>query len=149
MNLVRFDPFQELEAMSSRLNQVFTPPMLRRTTNGDTALFADWAPALDVQETDKEYLVKTDLPEVKKEDVKIGIQDGMLTLEGDRKQEKEEKGKKFHRVERSYGSFMRRLVLPADVDQQKIAAEFKDGVLIVHLPKMPSAMPKTIDVKVM
>jgi HSP20 family protein len=101
-----------------------------------------------VQETDKEYLVKADLPDVKKEDVKVDVKDGMLTIEGERKQEKEEKGKKFHRIERSYGKFVRRLAMPTDVDEQKAAAEFKDGVLQVHLPKSPTAKPHAIDIKV-
>ena len=98
--------------------------------------------------TDTEYLVKTDLPDLKKEDVKVAIQDGVLSLEGERKQEKEEKTKKYHRVERSYGTFVRRLSVPADVDQQKVQAEFKDGVLTVHMPKSASAKPRSIDVTV-
>jgi HSP20 family protein len=103
---------------------------------------------MDVQETDQEYLVKADLPEVKKEDVKVDVQEGVLTIEGERKQEKEEKNKKFHRIERSYGKFVRRLAMPGDVDAAKAAAEFKDGVLQVHLPKSPTSKPRTIDVKV-
>ena len=104
--------------------------------------------AIDVQETDAEYLVKADLPEVARNDVKVAIDDGVLTVEGERKQEKEEKGKKFHRVERTYGKFVRRMAVPADVDPIKVAAEFKDGVLNVHLPKSPTAKPRAIDVKI-
>jgi HSP20 family protein len=148
MNLVRFDPLRELEDMSSRLNRFFGPPM-RRQTDEDGMMFADWSPPMDIQETDTEYLVKTDLPDVKKEDVKVAIEDGILTVEGERKQEKEEKNKKFHRVERSYGKFVRKLAVPAEVDAQKVAADFKDGVLNVHLPKSPLAKPKSVDVKVM
>jgi HSP20 family protein len=148
MNLVRWDPFRELEEMSTRLNRFFGQPLVRRTTEEDGALFGDWAPAIDVQETDKEYLLKADLPEVRKEDVKVDVKDGVLTVEGERKQEKEEKGRKFHRIERSYGKFVRRLGLPTDVDDQKIVAEFKDGVLNVHIPKSPATKPRSIEIKV-
>lgn len=146
MKMIPWDPFRELETISSRLNQYFGQPPARRD-NGD-AVFADWAPAVDIEETNSEYLMKADLPDVKKEDVKVAIEDGVLSLEGERRQEKEDKGKTYHRVERLYGKFVRKLAVPTDVDQQKVAAEFKDGVLNVHLPKVVSAKPKTVDVKV-
>jgi HSP20 family protein len=145
MDIVRWDPFRELGDISSRLNAIFGQPLGRRL-EGDG--FADWMPAMDVQETDKEYLIKADLPDVKRDDVKIGVEGGILTVEGERRKEQEEKGKKFHRIERAYGKFVRRLTLPTDVDAQKIAADFKEGVLNVHLPKSANARPRTIDVKV-
>jgi HSP20 family protein len=136
-----------MEDMYGRLNRVFSRPALRLTTEeGD--FFADWTPAMDLEEADNEYLVKADLPAVKKEDVKVSLENGLLAIEGERKQEKEEKGKKFHRIERSYGKFVRRLAVPTDADPQKVSAEFKDGVLNVHLPKSPVAKPRSIDVKV-
>jgi len=148
MNLVRWDPFRELEEVSSRLNRFFNQPLARRAADDEGTLLAEWAPAIDVQETDTEYLVKADLPEVQKEDVKVEIHDGMLSVRGERRQEREEKGKKFHRIERAYGRFERRLAVPTEVDTQKVAAEFKDGVLKVHLPKSATAKPKTVEVKV-
>jgi HSP20 family protein len=148
MNLVRWDPFRELEEVSTRLNRLFHQPLGRRLIDDEGSLMAEWAPAVDVQETDGEYLIKADLPDVKKEDVHVELQDGMLCLRGERRQEKEEKGKKFHRVERAYGQFERRLALPSEVDPQKVAAEFKNGVLNVHLPKSASAKPKAVEVKV-
>jgi len=147
MNLVRWDPFRELEDMSTRLNRFFGQAPLRSGAE-DAAMFADWAPAIDVQETDKEYLLKADLPDVKKEDVKVDVKDGVLHVEGERRMEKEDKGRKFHRIERAYGKFVRRMALPADVDDQKIAAEFKDGVLNIHIPKSAAATPRSIAVKV-
>ena len=147
MAIVKWDPFAELDDMQARFNQMFGGVPVRRTKNGDTA-FADWSPAADVQETDKEYLIKADLPEVNKEHVKVEMRDGMLTIEGERKTEKEEKGRKFHVLERAFGKFTRRFVLPADVDAAKVEAEFKDGVLNVHLPKAANAARQTIDVKV-
>lgn len=144
MAIVRWDPLRDLENLSSRLSQFFG-----ETRSGDdTATLFSWSPAVDVAEDDKEYVVKADLPEVKKEDVRVNIQDGLLVVEGERKQEKEEKGKKFHRIERSYGKFVRRLGVPSDVDAAKVSAEYSDGVLRVHLPKAPSAKPASIDVKV-
>ncbi len=148
MNLTRWDPFRELEDMSARLNRLFGQPSTRQLTGDAGVTLSDWTPAMDVQETDTEYLLKADLPEVKKDDVKVEIQGGMLNVSGERRQEKEEKGKKFHRVERSYGRFERRLTLPTEVDATKVVAEFKDGVLQVHLPKSPAARPQAIAVKV-
>jgi HSP20 family protein len=148
MNLVRWDPFRELEEMSTRLNRIFgTMPTRRIDEDGST--FADWTPAVDLEETDKEYVLKADLPDLRKEDVKVGIEDGVLTIEGERRMEKEDKARRFHRVERSYGRFMRRLTVPNDVDQQKVGAEFKDGVLLVRMPKSETARPRSLDIKVM
>jgi HSP20 family protein len=108
----------------------------------------EWAPLVDISEDDQEYLIKAELPEVKKEDVKVTAEDGTLTILGERKFEKEEKGKKYHRVERAYGSFARSFSLPDDSSPAQVSAEFKDGVLTVHLVKTPKAKPQQVEVKV-
>jgi HSP20 family protein len=148
MTLVRWDPFRELEDMSDRLNRVFARPALRSTNGKENLTVADWMPTVDISESEGEYLIKAELPEVKKEDVKVTVENGVLTLQGERRQEKEEKGKKFHRVERSYGSFIRSFTLPESVDESMVKAEYKDGVLNLHLPKSERVKPKAIDVKV-
>ena len=147
MTLVRWDPFRELEDMSERLNRVFSRPTLRNTGKENLTV-ADWMPTVDISETESEYLIKAELPEVRKEDVKVTVETGVLTLQGERRQEKEEKGKRFHRVERSYGSFVRSFTLPESVDEGGVKAEYKDGVLALHLPKSERVKPKAIDVKV-
>jgi HSP20 family protein len=127
---------------------MFSRPAIA-TKNGKEALtVADWTPTVDISETDGEYLIKAELPEVKKEDVKVTLEDGVLTLTGERRQEKEEKTTKYHRVERSYGSFVRSFSLPELVDETKVKAEYKDGVLSLHLPKSEKAKPRAIEVKV-
>jgi len=147
MALVKWDPFGELEGLSDRLNRLMSRS--NWPTRSEEALIgADWAPAVDIQETDKEFVIKAELPEVKKDDVKVTVQNGTLTITGERKSEKEEKGKKFHRVEWAYGSFSRSFTLPDDADADKVAGDFKDGVLRVHVPKSEKAKPKKIDVKV-
>jgi HSP20 family protein len=152
MNLIRYEPttfplFREMEDVLDRINRSFGG--LQRPNGAKELLtVADWAPMVDIQETDTEYLVKAELPEVKKEDVKVTIEGGVLTLQGERKQEKEEKGKKFHRIERAYGSFLRTFTVPADAEEGKVAAEFKDGILWVHLPKTDKPRPRTVDVKI-
>jgi HSP20 family protein len=135
---------RELEEMSERMNRLVTRP----AGNEEALVTAEWAPIVDIQETDKEYLIKAELPEVKKEDVKVTLKDGILNLEGERHQEKEEKNKKFHRVERSYGKFVRSFTVPQDVDEKNVQADFKDGVLNVHLAKSETVKPKTVEVKV-
>jgi HSP20 family protein len=148
MSLTRWEPFRELEEMSTRLNRLFNPPFSRQLSDDSGLTLAAWTPAMDVQEVDGEYLIKADLPDVQKQDVHVEIRDGVLSVSGERRQEKEESGRKFHRVERAYGRFERRMALPTEVDAQKVAAEFKDGVLHVHLPKAPAARPQSIAVKV-
>ena len=153
MSLIRWDPFRDLEEMGDRMNRVFggfgRPGFPRASEAGREALTVpDWAPMVDITETNDEYLIKAEIPEVKREDVKVSVENGVLTMQGERKQEKEEKGKKFHRVERYYGSFMRTFTVPDNVDETKVRAEFKDGLLNVHLPKTEKAKPKAIEVKV-
>ena len=108
----------------------------------------EWAPPVDITEDDKEYLIKTELPEVRKEDVKVTVENGILSISGERKFEKEAKGKKYHRVERAYGNFVRSFGLPDDVDANKVDAKFSDGVLTVHVAKSEAAKPKQVEIKV-
>ena len=151
MSITRWGPFRELEDMNDRLNRMFGRSMLARTgtePTRDPLTVFDWAPTVDIIESSEDFQIKADLPEVKKEDVKVSVDAGVLRIEGERKQEKEEKGKKYHRTERSYGSFLRTFTLPDNIDESKIAASFKDGVLNVRLQKAEKAKPKAIDVKV-
>lgn len=147
--LTPWDPFKELDDLQKRLATIFGRAPVRKDVGQDEAMkVAEWAPLVDITEDDKEYLIKAELPEVKKEEVKVTVEDGVLTISGERKYEKEEKGKKYHRIERAYGSFMRSFTLPEDADDQKVAGEFKDGVLKVHVPKSEKAKPKKVEVKV-
>ena len=145
--LTQWNPFREMEDIQGRLSNWLSQG---RPGNGekDALSMSDWTPLVDVSEDEKEYLIKAELPEVKKEDVKVSVDNGMLTLSGERKFEKEEKGKKYHRVERAYGSFTRSFSLPDGADTQKITADFKDGLLHVHLPKSEAAKRKSISVQV-
>ncbi len=108
----------------------------------------DWAPLTDVSETEGEYLIKAELPEVRKEDVSVTVLDGVLTLSGERRQEKREETEKVHRLERRYGAFARRFALPEDADEQAIRAESRDGVLLVHVPKQKVAQPQPRQIQV-
>lgn len=148
MNLVKWDPFRELEDVSNRLNRLFARSLVKAEPASDILPLNDWIPTTDISETDTAYLIKAEIPGVNKEDVKVTLQDGMLTIKGERRQEKEEKDKKFHRIERSYGSFLRSFRMPDDADESAVKAEFKDGMLNVTLAKSEKAKPKAIEVSV-
>jgi HSP20 family protein len=136
-----------MEEFENRLSTLFGRP--RRRGNGrEEITLPEWTPLADITEDDKEYLIKAELPEMKKEDVKVTVENGVLTISGERKFEKEENKKKYHRVERCYGTFMRSFALPDDADFSKVNAEFKNGMLTVHVPKSEHAQPKQIEVKV-
>ena len=107
----------------------------------------EWEPTVDLSETKDAVVVKAELPGVEQKDISVSLQDGMLTIKGEKEAEKEEKDKRYHRVERSYGAFYRSIRLPASVDASKVAASFKDGVLTVTLPKAAEAKGTTITVK--
>ena len=147
MNPLGWNPSRELAEMSDRLNRVFAR-VPRGGNENEAMTVADWAPSVDISETTAEYVIKAEIPEVKKEDVKVTLEHGVLTVQGIRRQEPEEKGRKYHRVERSYGTFVRSFSLPDLVDDTKVQAVFKEGILILHLPKSEKAKPKAIEVKV-
>ncbi len=147
--LTRWEPFREMEDFQNRLSTLFGRPLRRPDGHGrEDITLADWMPLADIAEDEKEYLIKAELPELRKEDVKVTVENGVLTISGERKFEQEEKEKKYHRVERGYGTFVRSFTLPDDSDANRVKAEFKNGILIVHLPKSERAKPKQIEVNV-
>jgi HSP20 family protein len=144
-----WDPFRELEDMQHRLSSVLGRQSQPRQ-NGDkeSITVAEWAPVVDITEDEQEYLIKADLPEVQREEVKVTVENRVLVLSGQRRLEKENKNRKYHRIERSYGSFVRSFSLPDDADPDKVNAEFKEGVLKLRIPKSESARPRQIEVKI-
>src|SRR5215470_1399506 len=145
---MRWGPFKELEEMEKRLLNFFghVPGALGEKKEALTV--TEWAPLVDISEDDREYIIKAEIPEMKKEDIKLHVNNDVLTITGERKYEKADKSKKYHRVERAYGSFMRSFTLPEDADGTKVTAEYKDGILRVRLPKSDNTAPKAIEVKV-
>ncbi len=109
---------------------------------------AEWAPLVDISEDATEYRIKAELPEIRRENVKVTAEEGTLTISGERKFDKEENGMRYHRVERSYGSFVRNFSLPDDASAANVTAEFKEGVLTVHLAKTERPKPQQVEVKV-
>lgn len=140
---VTLDPFR----LSNRMERLFEDPVFRTMATGDWPLKA-WTPPCDIFETDKELVMKFELPDVKKEDVEVKLEQNVLSLRGERKFEEKTDRENYHRVERHYGEFMRSFSVPLYVDAAKINAEFKDGVLTITLPKNEEARPKQINVKV-
>ena len=145
MALLRRDPEQEMQDMLERYARALGQP---RAGSQEVIATGDWAPRVNIAETEKAFEIKAEIPEVNKEDVKVTVHNGVLTIQGERKLEKEEKGKKFHRVERLYGSFTRSFTLPDNVDETKISASFNDGVLNLQIQKTEEAKPKSIEIKV-
>jgi HSP20 family protein len=145
--LAKWNPFRDLETLQNRLTTLFRRPLL--PMNGEETFgVTEWMPLVDVTEDEKEFLITAELPEMKKEDVKVTVENGMLRITGERKFEKEEKGKKYHRVERAYGTFERTFLVPEGTTPEKLTAEYKEGVLKVHLPKTEEVKPKPLEVKV-
>jgi len=134
----RWDPLREMEELMRGMQRTFAN---WPTKSEESMTLAQWSPSVDIGENDKEFVVKAELPEVKKEDIKVNVENGTLSISGERKVEKEEKTMKFHRVERAYGRFERSFSLPDEADADKITSEYKDGILTVHLPKNPAAKP--------
>ena len=147
MNLMRWEPFRE----SSQLFRNFSAPMFGKWPQfyGDEGeMRYEWSPAVDIKETDKEFLVKAELPGIKREDVKVSLDDDVLTIRGERRHEKDVKGEKTHRVERFYGTFCRSFTLPEYADAKAIRAESKDGVLNVYVPKQKIERKLPLEIKV-
>ena len=158
MDLVRAmmnpDTLRDLETMSDRINRLLarrSRPVPGRDESGErdeSMALVEWVPVVDVLETDNEFQIRAELPGVEKTDVKLSVEKGVLLISGHREQEKEEKGARYHKIERASGTFARSFTMPDVVDEQKVAAEFKNGVLTVRLPKSEKARPKSIEVRI-
>lgn len=148
MNLVRWEPFNEMDSLLNRMLRKSFMGLPGLSVEGDGGAKLQWSPSADISETDKEYLIRAELPAVKKEDVRVTVDRGMITIEGERKQQKEEKTEKFHRVESLYGNFTRSFSLPEDINLEAIRCEEKDGVLTVHIPKTHTEKATVKQIKV-
>jgi len=146
MSLVRWDPFNDLFKIQDQMNRVFEDYTNRRQR--EKALDATWAPAVDVYEDTERFVIKAELPEISAKDVDIRLENNVLKISGERKLERDEKKDQYHTIERFYGRFSRSFTLPDTVDQEKISAETKDGVLTISLPKKPETKPRAIQIKV-
>ena len=141
MTLTRWNPFREMEEMMNQYARgSFASPGTR-----EVLTTAQWTPAVDIVEDDKEYVIKVELPEIPKDDVNVQVNDGVLTISGERKHEVDDR--KRHRTERYYGRFARSFSLPDDVGEEGIEATHKDGMLYLHLAKQPKVTPRSIEIK--
>jgi HSP20 family protein len=145
MNVIRWEPFGGMDDMFNRFPSLFEK-WARLSGTGEKGV--GWAPSVDISETDQEYLIRASLPAVKKEDVNVTVEDGMLTVSGERRQQQQQKDEKFHKIENFYGSFARTFSLPEGTDPSAIRAESKDGVLTIHVPKARAETKKPTTVKV-
>ena len=144
----RWNPFKDREEWESRVATMLGTREAPGHGGKEALTVAQWSPLVDITEDEKEYLIKAELPDMKKEDVRLTVENEVLAISGERNFEKEEKGKKYHRIERAYGSFVRSFSLPEDADGSTVSADYKDGLLHVHLPKSQKAKPKAIEIKV-
>jgi HSP20 family protein len=147
MTLIRWEPFRELDDVFARYSPFFGRLAAERRAAGEEGEAA-WTPAANISETETEYLIKAELPEVSKEDVKVTVEENVITISGERRKEAEHKDEKVHRVESFYGSFSRSFRLPEDADVAAIQAESRNGMLKVRVPKTPAPKPRTVEVQV-
>jgi HSP20 family protein len=148
MAVMRWDPLSELEDMSEKLDQVMRA---RRVGTLDDWMMqgmarADWIPTVDVSENETEFTVQAELPGVTRKDLKVTVENGVLTIEGERKHERNDRGQAHHRVERVYGRFVRSFTLPPRADDRRARGEYADGILRLHIPKIEASKPRRIEV---
>ena len=148
MTLIRWTPFRDLDDIFARCSPFLGHRAARAVGTADEAGETAWTPVANISETDAEYLIKAELPEVAREDVKVTIDDGVITIRGERRKEAEQKDEKVHRIESCYGSFARSFRLPEDADVAAIQAESRNGVLKVRVPKQPASRARTVEVQV-
>ena len=146
MNLVRWNPWREMESFSDHINRLFDDSVFPRVRLSEGSGLRNWRPAVDIYDSEDKIVVKAELPGVDKKDIHIDVKDRILTISGERSYENEVKEENYHRKERAYGKFHRSFTLPDGLDQNKIEADYKDGVLKVAIPKPEEKKPKTITV---
>jgi HSP20 family protein len=148
MSMTRFDPFRDLAVLQERMNRLFNDSLQGRGQDDAMLNRGSWTPAVDIFETDGALVLKAELPDLKREDIDVNVENNMLTLRGERRFDGEVKQEQFHRIERAYGAFVRQFALPPTVDSTKIAAEYKNGVLTITLPLRDEAKPRSVKIDV-
>ena len=143
MSISRWDPFRDLSVLQERMNRLFEDAG-RGYRGDDASATTTWSPAVDIFETENEIMVKAELPGIERKDITLNLDNNVLTVKGERKFEKETRQENYHRIERSYGGFSRAFSIPAIVDDEKIRADYKDGILTIALPKKEQVKPKQI-----
>ncbi|MBW2067221.1 MAG: Hsp20/alpha crystallin family protein [Deltaproteobacteria bacterium] len=146
MDLVKWNPWREMDTFRDRINRFFEEPFLPSVWFGEEPFFGEWKPAVDIYDDDDKMVIKAELPGVDKKDIEVDLKDRVLTIKGERSQESETKEENYYRRERAYGKFQRSFTLPGDYDPDKVKAEYKDGVLHVEIPKLEEVKPKKITV---
>ncbi|MFZ9228365.1 MAG: Hsp20/alpha crystallin family protein [Prochlorococcaceae cyanobacterium] len=146
MELTKWEPLREIEDFFDRYSRSLAMPFSR--SGSDIFANGGWAPRVDVSENDDAFVIKAEIPGIDKDDVKVSLENGVLTLQGERRQEREEKGWRYHRMERSYGHFMRSFTLPSNVDEAHLKASFHNGLLEVDLPKIEQSPAQALQVPV-
>jgi HSP20 family protein len=145
MTLIKWDALREIENLLDRYNR---PSQWLPQRGQELLSTGEWCPSVDISETEQEFLIKAELPGLQKEDVKVNMKDNVLTLQGSRKQESETKGHHYHRIERSYGNFLRSFTLPENIDTNKLKANFNNGILEIKIPKSETAINKSIEIAI-
>jgi HSP20 family protein len=148
MSLIKWDPFRDLLSLQERMNKLFEESLFRSGKDQEDLTVGRWSPSVDVMENEQEIVIKAELPGIELKDVEVLIKDNLLTLRGERKFEKEEEKEDYHRIERAYGAFQRVFTLPASVEQDKVKAKMKDGILEIRLPKAKKELPKKVEIEV-
>ena len=146
MAITRWDPFRDLGILQERMNRVFEDAAVRGWKNDEPSATTSWSPAVDIYETDSEIMVQAELPGIDRKDIALQLENNVLTLKGDRRFEKETKQENYHRIERSYGGFSRAFTIPTIVDEDKIRADYRDGILKIALPKKEQVKAKQIKI---
>lgn len=148
MALIRWDPFREISTLQERMNRLFSEVARRSPVAEEEIIQGAWIPPVDIFETGDSIVIKAELPGISKEDITLEVKENTLSIKGEKKFEKDVKEESYHRVERSYGAFQRAFSLPGTVQQDKVKAKFRDGILEVTIPKAEEAKPKQIKVDV-
>ena len=148
MSLIKWDPFRDLLSLQERMNKLFEESLFRSGKDQEDLTVGRWSPAIDVMENEQEIVIKGELPGIELKNVEVLIKYNLLTLRGERKFEKEEEKENYHRIERAYGAFQRVFTLPASVEQDKVKAKMRDGILEIRLPKAKKELPKKVEIEV-
>ncbi len=145
--LMRWEPFSEMNSLQREINRLFSDTMKREVTGSGEFVTRSWAPSVDVIEKENEIVVKAEIPGMEQKDIDVHLEDNQLTIKGERKFEKEDKGENYIRQERVYGSFYRSFTIGSGIQADKVNASYKNGILEIVLPKEEKVQPKKIEIK--